>query len=320
MKRLPTGPAPRFAMPATARGQGGAAVLVAMLVVAMAALAASSFLFRSQVEWRRMDNLTRVDQAHWVLRATERWGAAVLLDDARRSSVDYLGEAWATQLPPVEAEGYRVSGRMEDQDGRFNINNLVANGGIDARQSVIFARLLRYLNLPEGLAATAGDWMDQDDTLVNPDGAESAYYAGLSPAYPAANRPLITLNELLRVKGYDRKVLEVLRPFVTVLPTRTVVNVNTARPEVIAALVEGMSLTEAYALVAKRERTYYRNVQDFQQALPSGLVAPDDMISVSSRYFLVRARIRHEHLSIGSQALFNRDGATPPTLVWRAEL
>lgn len=317
MKRLVLFPTP---IPAIARSQHGAAVLVAMLVVAMAAMAASGFLFRSHVEWRRLENLTRLDQARWVLRATERWGAAVLLDDARHSSVDQLGEAWATQLPPVEAEGYRVSGKMDDQDGLFNLNNLVRNGKVDENPLRVFTRLLTVLNLPEALAATVADWLDEDDVPLNQDGAESAYYAGLSPAYPVANRPLISLNELLRVKGFDRQVLAVLRPFVVALPSHTTVNVNTARPEVLAALVRGLSVSEAYAVVARRNRVYYRNLQDFQQALPAGLDAPDDMLSVSSRYFLVRARIRHERLSIGSQALFQRDGANVPLLIWRAEL
>lgn len=308
---LRLGPVPR---------QRGAAVLVAMLVVAMAALAASSFVFRAQVEWRRLENVMRQDQARWVLRAAERWGSAVLRDDARQSGVDHPGEAWATQLPPVEAEGYRVSGRMEDQDGKFNLNNLVVNGAADTRQMRAFSRLLGHLKLPESLAPALVDWMDADEVPQNEDSAESAYYATRATPYRAANRTLVNLNELLRVKGFDHDVLAVLRPFVTLLPGRTAVNVNTARPEVLAALVERMSLNEAYALAAKRERAYYRNLQDFLQALPTGLAAPADMIAVSSSYFLVQARIRHERLSIGSHALFHRTGSSPPALVWRAEI
>jgi general secretion pathway protein K len=300
--------------------QGGAAVLVAMLVVALAAMAASSFMFRSSVQWRRLENLVHLDQAHWVLRAAEQWGAAVLQDDARLSSVDHLGEVWAMQLPPVEAEGYQVSGRMEEQDGRFNLNNLVAGGKVNEEQLLTFARLLRILHLPDDLGAVVADWLDEDDVPLNGDSVESAYYAALSPPYRAANHPMISVNELLGVKGFDRNVLAALRPYVTALPTGTTVNVNTAPPEVLAAVVEGLGLTEAYAMVAKRERIYYRNIQDFQQALPSGLVSPENRISVSSQYFIVKARIRHEHLAIGSQALFHRQGQNFPTFVWRAEL
>ena len=299
--------------------QSGAAVLVAMLVVAMAAMAAGSFMFRSQVEWRRLENLRRQDQARMVLRAADEWAASVLREDALHSSVDHRGEAWATQLPPVEAEGYRLSGKIDDQDGRFNLNNLVANGKIDPVQLSVFTRLLRVLHLPENLAVFVADWLDADNIPANEGSAESAYYAGLSPPYQAANRPLASVNELLRVKGFDRNVLSALLPFVTALPSNTPINVNTAPPEVLAALVEGLALDGAYSLVAQRDRTYYRNTQDFQLALPHGMSLPGG-ISVSSQYFLVRANIRYERLSIGNQALYHRGGQTFPTLVWRAEL
>jgi general secretion pathway protein K len=305
---------------AFAQRQRGAAVLVAMLVVAIAALAASSFMFRSQVEWRRFENLSRMDQAQWVLRAAQQWGATVLLDDARNSSVDHRGEAWATRLPPVEAENYRISGLMEDQEGRFNLNNLVANGEIDKQQLAIFVRLLSALRLPDSLAGAVADWIDADDLPFNSNSVDSPYYVTLQTPYRATNQPLININELLRVKDMDRNTLAMLRPFVTVLPTRTPINVNTASPEILVALVPGLSSEEAYSMVAKRERTYYRNITDFQQALPSGTTAPASGISVSSQYFLVQARASNERLSIGNQALYRRVGADMPNLVWRADL
>ena len=299
--------------------QGGAAVLVAMLVVAIAALAASSFMFRSQVEWRRLENLGQMDQAHWVLRAAQLWGAAVLLDDMRQSSVDHLGELWATRLPPVEAEGYRVSGMIEDMDGRFNLNNLVLNGQVDEQQLVIFIRLLRALHLPEDLAFAVADWIDADDIPLNSDSVDSTYYQKLPKPFRAANRPLVNVNELLAVRGFDRDILSRLRPYVAALPAHTLINVNTARPEILIALVEGLSSQDAYTMTAKRDRTYYRNIGDFQLALPTGLTAPTG-ISVSSQYFLVQARVRSERLAIGNQAMFRRSGAGMPILVWRADL
>jgi general secretion pathway protein K len=305
---------------APAARQRGAAVLVAMLVVAIAALAASSFMFRSQVEWRRLENQTHLDQARSILRAAQQWGASVLLEDTLHSSVDHLGEIWATQLPPVESEGYRISGGMEDEQGRFNLNNLVLNGQVDQTQMAILVRLLDTLHLPENLAVAIADWIDADDAPLNPSSVESDYYEALSTPYRAANRPLVSVNELLRVKGFDRNVLAALRPYVTALPTRTPINVNTASAEVLSALVAGLTSQQAYSMVAKRERTYYRNAQDFQLALPEGLTALSNMVSVSSQYFLVQARVRNERLAIGNQALYYRDGPVLPRLVWRAEL
>jgi len=106
---------------------------------------------------------------------------------------------------------------------------------------------------------------------------------------------------------------------VTALPGKTAVNLNTAPPEVLAALVNGLSLDDAYSVVAKRDRSYYRNIQDFQQALPYGLTASEG-VAVSSQYFLVRANIHYERLAIGSQVLYQRGGQGAPKLVWRAEI
>lgn len=300
--------------------QRGAAVIVAMLVVAMATMAAAGFLFRAQLEWRKLENTSDLDQARWILRAAEQWGATVLMDDFRNSSVDHPGEAWAQVLPPVETEGFEISGRMEELDGRFNLNNLVTAGRADERQSKVFRRLLGILRMPPELAENVVDWLDRDQEPLRPGGAESAYYLGLTPPYMAADRPLASVNELIRVKDMSKEILEQLRPYVTALPRGTRLNVNTATPEVLAALVEGMTLEEAHALVALRERTWFRDTGEFERALPHGLSVTGNLAATSSQYFVVLARARRGRVSVGSRALFHRNGPGLPTLLWRASL
>lgn len=306
--------------PAPLPRQRGAAVIVAMLVVALATMAAASFMFRSQLEWRKLENASDLDQARWILRAAEQWGATVLMDDARNSSVDHLGEAWAQPLPPVESEGYEISGRMEELDGRFNLNNLVAGGQVDARQLAVFRRLLGLLRLPAELAGNVVDWLDSDQEPQAAGGAESAYYLGLAQPYTAADRPLASVDELIRVKGMDKDILEQLRPHVAALPQGSRINVNTATPELLAALVEGLTLEEAHRLAAQRERIWFRDLNEFQRALPQGLAPGTGMAEVTSQYFVVRARARHGRVAVGSRALFHRNGTGLPTILWRASL
>ena len=300
--------------------QSGAAVIVAILIVALATMAATSFMFRSQLEWRKLENAADLDQARWILRAAEQWGARVLMDDARNSSVDHLGEAWAQELPPVDSEGYEISGRIEELSGRFNLNNLILDGGIDARQLEVFQRLLAVLRLPSELAWNVADWLDSDQEPLREGGAESAYYLTLAQPYNAADRPLVSVDELIRVKGMDPATLEQLRPFVCALPGKTTVNVDTATPEVLAGLIEGLTLEEAHALSARRERAWFRDVAEFERALPQGLVLGADMAAVTSDYFVVRARARHGRVSVGSQALFQRQRTGLPKILWRASL
>ena len=98
-------------------------------------------------------------------------------------------------------------------------------------------RLLEILALPDALAASLADWLDADGEPQPQDGAESGYYQGLQPPYLAANRPLGDVAELALVRGFDEAARTRLRAFVTALPRFTPVNVNTASPEVLAAVV-----------------------------------------------------------------------------------
>lgn len=307
--------------------QRGAAVILAMLIVALAAMAASSFLFRAQIEWRKLENANGAGQARWVLRAAEQWAGAVLRDDARQNSVDHLGEVWAKELPPIEAEGHRIAGHIADLDGRFNINNLVNKGNAVPAQMAIFKRLLSALRLPDDLAENIVDWLDSDDRLQgapsaqgSESGTESSYYLGLPQPRRAPNRAILHLNELLQVKNMTPAYLDELRPFVSTVPGMTQINVNTASAEVLSALIEGLTLSDAYGLAAKRDRAYFRNIGDLRQALPEWVSAPENLLGFTSRYFLVTARIRHDRIALGSRALLERDGKQFPTLIWRAAL
>lgn len=302
------------------RRQRGAAVIVAMLILALAAIAASQFSLRIHVQWRKLENAADLDQARWVLRAAEQWAAAVILDDSLQNSADHLGEAWARGMPPVEAEGFRVDGRIRDQDGRFNVNNLVRAGRADATQLTIFRRLLANLRLPTELADAVADWLDADSEPLGPAGAENGYYHQLPEPVGCANRPIVNLNELLPVRGMNARLLSQLHPYVTVLPTYSRVNVNTAAPELLAALSGNLGLDDAYALADQRDRAHFRNLGDLRNALGDGARLDERQISFASEYFLVTAQVRRARVGVGSQALYRRNGRNFPNLIWRAAL
>ena len=104
-----------------------------MGVVALAAIAAAAML-ASQSTWSRHAELASEHaQAQALVQAGIDWARAVLGDDRRLSSVDHLGEPWAMRLPPVPVDGGELAGHIEDQQGAFNLNNLVKNGAISPR-------------------------------------------------------------------------------------------------------------------------------------------------------------------------------------------
>ena len=298
----------------------GVAIVLAISVVALAALVAAAIMV-SQSTWARQLELTAEHvQARAVLQAGADWARALLADDRRVSSVDHLGEPWALRLPPMPVENGELVGQIEDQQGAFNVNNLVSDGKVNLAQFAHFLRLLATLGLPDGLAYTLVDWIDDDGQPQPQGGAEDAYYLALDPPYLSANRPLIDVAELALVSGFDVNVRARLHPYVTALPGFTAVNVNTAPPEVLAAVIEGLDLGSAQALAAQRDRAYYRDRDDFSKRLPQGAAAAAADIGVSSDYFVATLRVTIGGAQARGKALLARAGSGWPVVLWRKYL
>lgn len=297
--------------------QQGVAIVLAMGVAALAALTATAILV-SQSTWARQVELTAGHvQAQIIIQAGLDWTRAVLSDDRHAGSVDYLGEPWAMQLPPVPVENGSLAGHIEDEQGKFNLNNLLREGKPNLVQLAHFRRLLTILALPPALAETLVDWIDADGQLQSQDGAEDAYYLSLNPPYLAANRPLMDVSELALVRGFDDSVRTRLRPFVTALPRFTAVNVNTASPEVVSAIVGGLPLDAARTIVSQRGRSYFLNFADFVTRLPRGLNVQTEDVAVSSDYFLATMQVTIGEAHAHGTALLARDGVGWPAIVWR---
>ncbi|MBL8521861.1 MAG: general secretion pathway protein GspK, partial [Betaproteobacteria bacterium] len=107
--------------------------------------------------------------------------------------------------------------------------------------------------LDPNLADAAADWIDADDETLLPGGQENAlYFAAARPAR-AANRLLVHPAELARARGFDEATLQRLSAFVTALPVRTKVNVNTAPEEVIAAIAPELDADMRTVLIRERQ-------------------------------------------------------------------
>jgi len=291
---------------------------MAMGVVAVAAVAATAILV-SQSTWARRAQLDSDHaQAQALVQAGSDWARAVLSDDRRASAVDHLGEPWALRLPPIPVQDGELVGFIDDQQGAFNLNNLAADGKLDARQLARFRRLLEILALPAGLADALADWIDADNEPQPQNGAEDAYYLALSPPYRAANRPLIEVDELALVRGFDARIRARLAAFVTALPAPSALNVNTASPEVLAAVIDGLDLDAARLLVTRRSAAYYRTPADFLNQLREGATVPAQDVRVSSDYFLATMRVTSgEAQARGKTLLARLDPRRWPTVVWR---
>jgi general secretion pathway protein K len=273
--------------------QKGVAIVLAMGVVALAAMAATAMMVTQSTWSRQVELATGHVQSQLILQAGLDWARSVLSDDRRISNVDYPGEIWALRLPPIPIDNGSLTGLIEDQQGKFNLNNLLKSGKLNTLQLAHFRRLLSILAMPETLADALAERMETD------------------------NRAFIDVSELAQIQGFEDKVRIQLRPFVTALPRFTAINANTAPPEVLAALIEGLSLDDARTLVAQRERSHFLSNADFSRLLPAGLIASPENFSVGSEYFLATMWVSIGGARARGSALLVRGKADWPVIVWR---
>jgi general secretion pathway protein K len=283
----------------TPRAQRGAAVVMAMLVVAVTATLVAGVFWRQNVLVQQAENALSYAQAKWLMRGAVDWAAVILAEDARTSSADHLGEPWAVPLAETrlnEADGREpvyLSGEIRDEQARFNLRNLAAAAGPDAAEIEVLERLLGVLGLRAALAAAIAQRVVQG--LPGEAGGESAL-------------GLTSVDDLLGVAGIDAAAVERLRPFVTILPQATPVNANTAPAEVLAARIANLSLADARRLTASRDRAHFRDRADALNRIPElRLQAADSEIAVTTRFFSVDGTVSYRRARLQARALLKRD-------------
>lgn len=257
----------------------GVALITVLFVVALATAAAASMTGDHQFDIRRTGNRIALTQAHQIALGGESWAMGILARDRRGESgktaggsgpdrnpeIDGRDEIWAQELPPIPIEGGQVTGRIIDAQGRFNINNLIAGERVDATALARFERLLQVLGLDREIAQAVIDWLDANSETTYPGGAEDDFYATLEDPYQAANQPAAAASELRLVRGIDAAAWRLLGPHVTALPEATAVNVNTATPVVLRAIVPGLGEGEADQLAELAAEEPFDSVAAFRE-------------------------------------------------------
>jgi general secretion pathway protein K len=274
------------------RSQRGTALIIALLVLALAAAAATAMLEAQDLQTRGLQAQRDYEQARWMLRGGMHWARSILAEDARAGTSDHQRELWASGLPPTEVQLGSLAGAIRDEQAYFNLNSLVRAGKPSLPQVVVFRRLLATIGLAPDLA----------DAIA---------------AAVAAAGTLSDLGELAGMPGLNAAALGKLQGYTTALPRPTPVNVNTAPPEVLAALVDGLPLSEAQALARRLAVEPVRNAAEFQARLRPDLKLNAEDISAASQFFVVQGRAKVGGADLRMQALLQRAGPGMPAIVWQ---
>lgn len=309
--------------------QEGMAVISALLIAAVVAVIAAGMIERQGLLTRQVENRQLALQGQWALEGGLQFSRQVLLEQRLRDPLVRGGQPWSQPMRDVPSGSVRFDGQLEDEQGKFNLRNLVVDGLVDVEALATFQRLCALIGINERLAtAIAGQVIDSypQRLLATPGNASLGLASGraTSPASAAevlpARRPMLrSVEDLAGLKGMDGDALERLRRFVTVLPALTWVNGNTASAEVLAAQVPGLSLQQATALVAERDGgRWFINRGDFVNRLrmPS-LAMANVRVGINSDWFRLRGLARLGSRELPLQALLRQREGRLPDVIWR---
>jgi len=256
--------------PVLRRRQGIVLPLVLVIGVLLTA-AIATFVRRSVVDKLAVMNRDGGAAAEALAEGGVQIAIAVLFEERLQEQLaeqnaepvgSSLEDLWARlAYSPLTTEwGGRLEIRIEDSGARLNLNALVPiEPGEEQTQPSEEAQefLTRFLERlidrddwppdrpepdPRELARNLLDYMDPDDVAI--DGrSEDDYYLAQDPPYTAANRPLLSVNEVAMVEGFDAEWADRIRPYVTVHPLvgEQGINLNTAPPHVLGLLYHGDS-------------------------------------------------------------------------------
>lgn len=275
--------------------QRGAVLLLVLVIVALLSAILTDWAFSTLVDLRLTETYRDSSRAYYLARGGIEVGRQMLLED--RNDYDAPGEMWEVGVPayPVSDDA-TVTIRIIDEDGRFNLNQIVDAIG-ENPNPVPRDRLRRLLtNLgcddPDALVEALIDWIDRNDA-ISARGAENGWYQGLQPAMVAKNGPLDTIDELLLVKGFTPEVVEKLTPLVTVAGV-TSLNLNTAPEALLTAWDTDVSPEGIALLMQTRQEKPFKSLQDVQSAFGSGnqdysALSRNGDVGVKSQFYRITA-------------------------------
>ncbi len=283
------------------KGQRGIALVMAMLVVAIATVTAVSLVHEQSFSVRKTSNLQHYDTGLLYGVGLEDYARLFLNKDAKDSKIDHLGEDWAIGIPALPIEGGFLSGSIQDGQGLFNINNLLTSQA-SRRQLTL---LCKNLEVNSDFVPALIDWIDENTEAEVPDGAEDDYYTALENPYRTANRLIADISELKLIKGIDNEIYIKLKPFLTALPEKTALNLNTIPGEIFDTLELGKTSQE---FIDERDKDAFTSLDDFATRMQIVLDEKQkEYLSVSTSYFLATGVVTLGEKSVTLNSLINRD-------------
>lgn len=347
--------------PSKQDNQSGLVMLMVVGVVVLMIILLALLLEDQHRMIRQVGNQRVAEQGYHYSQGLNAWAIRILHEDDN-PLVDHEDEIWAKFGRPeeqsdTEADSFNLESStarseeeeeeqatidfgidtvevtIDDLQSKYNLNNLISAQKDTApppQQRRVFSNLLQILEIGEFqedrdlLYWNLVDWLDENDTSAG-FGAESGDYQVRSKPYFASDQPLSSIGELRYVKGFTKKMISKLSPYVTVLPINNAkLNLNTVSSEVLASLAGGpvVDQSQVDVFLARKQQPGFQgfnqgDVSAAQTAINGvspGQNSIPDMLQVNSQFFQINTKVELGDQQVCTRTIVLRPSVNNSTL------
>lgn len=258
------------------KNESGMALVLVLMVVALITAVVVEFSYEVYVSTSSLHNWQAAQRLSFAARSAARLASKAISEASAGKSYTYPGFMELTYENPIEKAAGVVVIRAEDENSKFNLNQLAfkGTGRLNEAGYQAFRRLLRALELDPAISDRLADWID----------ADSEPLSGNSEA-GAKNAPLDSLDELY-LTGIDAESIRKLLPYVTIwgrtqIDGSGIININGAEVPVLMSLSDSIDRQLAERIVRYRENSHFETKQDILKVAGfESLSAPPSMASI----------------------------------------
>ncbi|EAT13453.1 type II secretion system minor pseudopilin GspK [Bermanella marisrubri] len=260
-------------MHSPASKQQGLALITVLFIFALVSMLAISMQRQQARDIAMATASFEYQQAQVLALSAEDLAKAGLIYDGNRDiqnnqewdgAVELWNQPLTTQLDPAT-----VFVTVRDLQGLFNLNSLHPDAPDPNSALIRFQELLKELQIDTAIARSLKEWM-------TPDSSASYYYQTLEKPYAASGMALSHPSELMLIEGMKIEDFKKLEPYVTALPMKTQLNINTTPDVVLSSWDSRLSVSQAQSVLSKtrpgscdpnnRANAIFQNIDDFWNA------------------------------------------------------
>lgn len=301
-----------------AKQTGVALISVLLIVVLFSALAFQLYSHQSMATAQTRIGMSATE-ARQSLLAGETLACELLEQDwfdSEEELRDDLVEPWAQTQPQFATAAGTLQFRIVDMSGRLNLNSLAESKSRVSTNA--FTYILQRVGLSAELVPIWQDWIDENEDrefYSGFQGREDIDWLINSVPFRTPNGLAGHLSELRILIALEDIEYAELSELLSVLPTTELkINVNTAHPEVLNALLPASSTK----MSSRGGIRNFGSVEAFVD-LHADFKDVQDVLSVQSNYFELRATVAGPDTRMDISSQIVRDASTGECRVYARE-